>query len=238
MKTICLGFSHHTAPLQLREQLYYPPAALQTALARFGCGHDAQSPGVAELAILSTCNRVELYAAAEEGTGQRAQFDALLNFICETRHMRRSAISGHAYRYGAREALQHLCRVAAGLDSPVLGEPQILGQVAAAHAVARGQGVAGPVLAAFFRTAIRAGKRARAETAISRNPASVGSLAAQRAAQVVEDLAEASVLVVGAGEMGMRAAEALRSHGVRRIGVANRTQRRAAELAQRWAGRA
>ena len=120
----------------------------------------------------------------------------------------------------------------------ILGEPQILGQVADAYEAALAAGAIGPVLSALFRAAIRAGKRARSETAISRNPASVGSVAVRLAEQIVGELTSRRVLVIGAGEMGELAVEALRARGVRRVTVVNRTHRRAVELAERWGGEA
>lgn len=242
MPILCLGLSHRTAPVELRERLNYPPTAQLAALARFGCGRDAHPEGLGELVILSTCNRLELYAAVS-GTGKaeadgRTLFAPLLNFLAETRDLSVAEFEPHLYRYVEEPAVEHLCRVAAGLDSMILGEPQILGQVTEAYQMALGQGAAGPILSALFHTAIRAGKRARTETAISRNPATVGSIAVKLAGAVVGDLTTARVLILGAGEMAERAAEALRARGASRIGVISRTHDRAAQLAQRWNAKA
>ncbi len=243
MTILCLGLSHKTSPVELRERLNFTSTSLRAALARFGCGRDARPAGISELAILSTCNRLELYACVHSAEAQGAQtaddvFAPLLDFVVEARGLPAAEFEAHLYRHAGRDAVTHLCRVAAGLDSMILGEPQILGQVFEAREMARAQGAAGPVLSALFRTAIRAGKRARAETAIGRNPASVSSVAVRLAEQVVGELAGRRVLVIGAGEMGTLAVEALRVRGVRHIAVVNRTRRRAAELAERWGGQA
>lgn len=241
MEILCLGLSHHTAPVELRERLTYPPAALKAALARLGCGRETRPASLSELIILSTCNRLELYACTSMENASEAGDDpsaALLDLVVETRGLPAPEFAHHLYRHTGRTAVEHLCRVAAGLDSMILGEPQILGQVAQAYEMALGLGAAGVVLGALFRAAIRAGKRARTETAISRNPASAGSVAVTLAESVVGDLSAARVLVVGAGEMAELALEALRKRGVLEIAVANRTHDRAARLASRWGARA
>ena len=130
--------------------------------------------------------------------------------------------------------MRHLFNVAAGLDSLVIGEPQILGQVTRALELARGQNTAGPILNRLFQSAIHAGKRTRTETAISRNPASVSSLAASLSERVVHHIAEAQIVILGAGEMAELAVEALRKRGANRILVVNRTLERARALALRW----
>jgi glutamyl-tRNA reductase len=230
MQILCLGLSYHTAPVELREQLNYSPHSLQAALARFGCGrHEGHPYDLVELAILSTCNRLELYAVSHT-----AQFEGLIEFVSETTDVPSTAFAAHLYQYQAAEAIQHLLRVAAGLDSMILGEPQILGQVTDAYEVARGQGATGPILSALLRSAIHTGKRARTETAIARNPASASSVAAQLATETVGNLAASQVVIVGAGEMAELAIEALRHRGAQQITVVNRTHDRAAPLAERW----
>lgn len=236
MPIICLGLSHHTAPVEIRERLTFSAPALKAALARCGCGCASHPTGFPELVILSTCNRLELYALASSTSDQSDHYKALTDFLVETRGAALTEFQSHLYQYAGHEAVEHLCRVAAGLDSMILGEPQILGQVADAYESALAAGSAGPVLSALFRAAIRAGKRARSETAISRNPASVSSVAVRLAEQIVGDLPARRVLVIGAGEMGELAVEALRARGVRQVTVVNRTHRRAVELAERWSG--
>jgi glutamyl-tRNA reductase len=140
----------------------------------------------------------------------------------------------YLYRFTDLEAARHLFDVAAGLDSLVIGEPQILGQITRALELARGQNAAGPTLTRLFQAAIHAGKRARTETAISRNPASVSSLAASVAEKTLGHIRAASVVVLGAGEMAELTVEALRKRGVEKIRVVNRTLERAHALAERW----
>jgi glutamyl-tRNA reductase len=233
MQILCLGLNHRTAPVELRERLNYSPPALQAALARFGDGRASRPNALAELVLLSTCNRLELYAAATT-----EQFDALARFLSETSDVPPASFETHLYRYVQAEAVTHLCRVAAGLDSMILGEPQILGQVAEAYEAALSHAATGPVLSALFRAAIQTGKRARTETAISRNAATISSIAIKTAAAVVSDLAARQVLVVGAGDMAELAVEALRARGASQITVVNRTHARAVQLAQRWGARA
>ena len=200
---------------------------MRAALARLGCGHGLEH--VTELAILSTCNRVEIYAASGEPA-----FDELESLLSEARDVSAGELHPFTYRLVDASAVDHLLHVAAGLDSLVLGEPQILGQVTDALELARGQGAAGPLLNRLFQTAIHAGKRAHAETHISRDPASVSSLAANLCERAHPDLRTAEVVVLGAGEMAELAVEALRKRGVEKIVVVNRTIERARALAKRW----
>lgn len=160
MQILCLGLSYHTAPVEVRERLAYSPRSLQAALARFGCGRQDGHPyDLIELVILSTCNRLELYAVSHA-----AQFAGLIEFASETTGVPSAAFTAHLYQYQAAEAVQHLLRVAAGLDSMVLGEPQILGQVTDAYETARGQGATGTVLSALLRSAIHSSTEGRRYT--------------------------------------------------------------------------
>ncbi len=244
MRILCLGLSHHIAPVEMRERLNYSAPALEAALAHF-CRQAARPAGATELVILSTCNRLELYATVPSAEvrldvdpeEREALFGPLLSFLAETRGLAAENLDDRFYRLIGRAAVEHLSRVAAGLDSMILGEPQILGQVAEAYSVALRQGAAGPVLSALFRAAIHAGKRARAETAISRDAATISSVAVKMAEKVVGSLAARQVLVVGAGEMAESAVEALRNRGASQITVVNRTRARAVQLAERWGAR-
>lgn len=227
MHIVCLGLNHTTAPISLRERMDFGEEAVKAALARLGCGNGLEH--VSELVILSTCNRVELYAIA----GQSA-FEDLAAFLAEARGLTVETFQPYLYRLEDAEAVSHLMRVAAGLDSMVVGEPQILGQVTHALELARGQEAAGPLLNRLFQAAIHAGKRAHAETHISRNPASISSLAAGLCERAHPDLKSARVVVLGAGEMAELAVEALRKRGVEKILVINRTLERARSLAERW----
>ncbi|HSF81346.1 MAG TPA: glutamyl-tRNA reductase [Anaerolineales bacterium] len=229
----CLGLNHTTSNVELRERLAYDSHALQSTLARLGCGDDPAWDGLKEFAILSTCNRVELYTVAA-----RPVFDTLEAFLSETQNCPRSEFSGSLYRLMDGEATQHLLDVAAGLDSLVIGEPQILGQVTEAYAAARKHGILGKILSRLFLTAIHAGKRARTETSINQNPASIASVAVSLISETVPDLPAAKIMVLGAGEMAELAVEALRKRGAKSVLVVNRTLARAEELASRWSGQA
>jgi glutamyl-tRNA reductase len=231
MRVLSLGLSHRTAPVELRERLSYTPQALSATLARFGNGHDTRPPGFEELTIVSTCNRLELYAASRE-----TDFEPLIDFVAETTSVPRNEFMDCMYSFADEDAALHLCRVAAGLDSMVLGEPQILGQITEAYSVALAHGAAGSVLSQLMRGAIHAGKRARTETAISRNPATISSVAVKLAEGVVTDLRSAHVLVIGSGEMAELALIALRSRGVSRVTVVSRTLENGYALAERFGG--
>jgi len=231
MHIYCLGINHQTAPLHLREKLAFSDDQIRAALARLG--HPAKETSIREMVILSTCNRVELYAVTKDEGGT-----ALEDFLIDSQALSRDELSAHQYLYADLDAVAHLLNVSAGLDSLVLGEPQILGQVTHALELARGQGAVGSILSRLFQTAIHAGKRARTETRISRNPASVSSLAASLAAKKVSDLESAQIVVLGAGEMAELAVEALRKRGATRVLVVNRTLKRALSLGIRWGAEA
>ena len=227
MHIFCVGLNHHTTQIELREQLSLNEEAIRSALARLACGHLLSS--ITELVILSTCNRIELYA-----TSRQLVFTELETFLSDVCGLPVEHFRKYTYRFENLDTARHLFEVAAGLDSLVVGEPQILGQVTRALELARGQNSAGPVLNRLFQSAIHAGKRARTETRISHNPASVSSLAASLAERVVQPLTEAQVVILGAGEMAELAVEALRKRGVNRILVVNRTLERAHVIADRW----
>ena len=233
MHILCLGLNHQTANIHLREQLSFQKEAIKAALARLGCGRHARPAQISEMVILSTCNRVEVYAV-----DARRDFSALENFLSEVRDVPVPVFSQHLYRLADEEAVEHLLQVAAGLDSMVLGEPQILGQVMQALELSRGQNAAGPILSRLFQTVLHAGKRVRTETAISQNPGSIASVAVNLAGRAVPNLAAARVAVLGAGEMAELTVEALRKRGVSEIHVINRTLDRAQQLAGRWGGQA
>ncbi len=236
MKILLLGLSHKTAPIQIRERLAFTPAILRSALTHFGSIHaQAHLEDVHEGVILSTCNRLEVYALVHHPEIATA---AIINLLSQSYDIAPAAFSDYVYIYHDEEAIRHLMQVAAGLDSMVLGEPQILGQVKEAYQAALSQGAAGTVLSALFRAAIHTGKRARTETAISVNPASVSSVAADLAGYLLGDLSTQQVLLIGAGEMGAIAVKALINRGVSNVIVANRTYENAAQLARAWGGKA
>lgn len=232
---LCLGLNHTTADVALRERLAFSHQNLETNLDRkrdwLDSGFDSSE--FEELVILSTCNRVELYAVAHQPV-----FDRLETFLAETRDCPKTDFSDATYRLSDKDAVLHLLEVAAGLDSMVVGEPQILGQVNDAYSTAREKGTTGKILSRLFETAIRTGKRARTETTISKNPASIASIAASLIVEKVPDLSSAKIMIFGAGEMAELAIEALRKRGAQSVLVVNRTFKHAEELAQRWDGKA
>jgi glutamyl-tRNA reductase len=227
MHIISIGLNHTSAPIQLRERLTFTEDQIRASLSRLACGH--LSDNIAEMVILSTCNRTEIYAVSNQEI-----IPELGIFLSEASGVNQDEFSPHLHLHTDMEVSRHLFNVAAGLDSLVIGEPQILGQIVRALELSRGQNMAGPVLNRLFQAAIHAGKRARTETDISRNPASVSSLAASLAERVVHPIAEAQVVILGAGEMAELAVEALRKRGVKRVLVINRTSERAHVIADRW----
>ncbi|MGD8634467.1 MAG: glutamyl-tRNA reductase, partial [Anaerolineales bacterium] len=228
-----MGINHQTAGVAARECFAFGPHRLESALARLGCGDDPEWDDIQEMVILSTCNRVEIYAVAA-----RPSFEKLEAFLSQVHGLAVEDYTGWLYRLTGAESVTHLLRVAAGLDSMVIGEPQILGQVTQAYSAARRHGTTGKILSRLFQTAIHAGKRAHTETSISCNPASISSVAVNLVAKVHPAIETSQILVLGAGEMAELAVEALRKRGASQIVVVNRTLARARELAQRWDGRA
>ena len=232
-RIVCVGVNFRTAPVEYREKLGSDlPVLCERVCAR---PHPASNGDrIHEIAWLSTCNRVELYALVGENGGTAS----LVGILADAAGLNPKDVAGHTYRHCGYDAVRHLCRVASGLDSMVLGEPQILGQVAQALMEARSSRTAGPVLNRVFRRAIRTGRRARTETSIGRNPSSMSSVAVALAGGVVGTLRERRVLVIGLGEMGSVTVKALRSRQVREIAVANRTRARADQVSARWGYRA
>jgi glutamyl-tRNA reductase len=235
MQILQVGLSHQTAPVEVRERLALSegvvPEALHLLCPGNGCG-----PGYAlEGAILSTCNRLEVYAVA--ACAERGLED-LRSYLARVTGAPYSVFDGHLQAREGGDAVAHLCDVACGLDSLVLGESQIQGQVAEAYQVAVAHGAAGPVINALFRTALRAGKRARTETGINRHATSISHVAVELALQIFDDLATKTALLVGAGEMAELAAKNLVDNGVGSLLVVNRSAGRAAVLAKEYGGEA
>jgi glutamyl-tRNA reductase len=225
----CSTLTHRDAPVSVRERLALSGAELDAVLDRAAAERGTPQAPAAEVAILSTCYRVEIYAAAPSPPA-----DALAEWFAAKIGLDPDVPRPPFRRLADGEVIRHLFRVAAGLDSMVLGESEILGQVAAAGEAARLRGAAGPLLSRLFRAAVRAGKRVRRETAIGRNPASVSSAAVALAAALTGDLEGRSLVVIGAGPMARKAVAALRRRGVGRIVVVNRTPDAAATLAAEW----
>jgi glutamyl-tRNA reductase len=222
---LVLGVSHRTAPVAVRERLAIVPDEVGEAL-----GEIASLPGVREAAMLNTCNRVELYVAADDGDRAAA---ALTDLLAKRAGVATLELAAHLYERRESEAVLHLFRVASSLDSLVIGEPQILGQTKQAHEAAVQRGTAGTVLSACFNNAFRVARRVRRDTAIARNPVSVSSVAVEYARTVFGDLAGRRVLVISAGKMADLAARSLRAQGAA-LTVINRTRKKSEELAARF----
>ncbi len=229
MPIVCVGLSHQTAPLAVRERLAFGREELRSVLSE-GCGAELLSSGITELSLVSTCNRTELYAAASDPALRDVAVRSLTGFLIRSRGLESAQLRRCLYDHAEIDAIRHLCRVAAGLDSMILGEAEVLGQVAAAHECAAEAGAAGPMLEAVFRTAIRTGRRARAETGICRNSMSVASEGVRLVGELTP--VTATVLIVGTGEVGRVLGGVLRSKGYRHLTVTGRTAERTARLAE------
>ncbi|HEX4383220.1 MAG TPA: glutamyl-tRNA reductase [Myxococcales bacterium] len=220
MTVVCVGLSHREAPIAVREQLAVPEAQVQERLRELRA-----LPGVREAMLLSTCNRLEIFAV----TDGRGPGEDLLERLGPQ-------AASHARCRFDDEALRHLFRVAASLDSMVVGEAQILGQVKEAAARAQEGGALGPLLGRAVERALSAAKRVRTETEIARGAVSISSVAVRLAKKLLGDLTGRCVLLIGAGEMGQLAARELRAAGAQELLVANRSFSAAEELAQQVSG--
>lgn len=222
MTILAYGLNYRTAPLDLRERVAFPEDAVGSALREVV--HDIR--GVQEAAILSTCNRTELYCAITPGTE-----NDLAAWLAERRAVTPAELEAVTYHHWDTDAAKHQIRVAAGLDSQVLGEPQIMGQVKTAYELARQSGTLGPELNLLSQIIIRTAKEVRTRTDIGRNPISVAYAAVALAQQIFSKLADKKVLLLGAGEMIDLVAEHLRGIGVSGMAIANRTLANAEVLA-------
>ncbi|MBI1743651.1 glutamyl-tRNA reductase [Candidatus Acetothermia bacterium] len=221
---ILIGLNHKTTPIVLRERLGYYDEPQQVAAL-----HElvARRKLCSEAAFLATCNRLELYACMSAGSST----NSLIDFLSQSTGIAPRGLRLHLYVKPGQSAGEHLFSVASGLDSQVLGEVQILRQVKEAFARASAAGTVGPVLSKLFPWALRAGKRARAETAISAKPVSISSTAVALAAQLLSDLNKRTILLIGAGKMNHLAARLLHDRGLGHLYVANRNQSKAKSLA-------
>jgi len=226
MNLLALGLNHTTAPVDIRERLTFGPDIVVAAL-RGMCGLE----GVAEGAILSTCNRTELYCATDG-----AEPDAIRDWIADFHGLETEDISPFFYQYEHAAAIRHLLRVGSGLDSLVLGEPQILGQVKSAYQTATDVGAVGKVLSRLFQHSFTTAKQVRTDTAIGNSPVSVAFAAVSLARQIFADISDQTAMLIGAGETIELAARHLDQHGLGRMIVANRTVERAHELAEQFDG--
>jgi len=221
---VLVGVNHTTAPLEVRERLAIPPARLADATRTL-----AHQPGVREALILSTCNRVEFVTWQDEAPG--AAGPSLLRFLHEYFAVAADTVEPHLYEFREREAVRHLFRVASSLDSMVVGEPQILGQVKDSYTVAREVGAVSNTLGPLLQRAFSVAKRVRTETQIGSNSVSIASVAVDLARKIFGSLQGKTVLVVGAGKMSELAARHLIQQGATSILVANRTQEKASLIA-------
>ena len=228
MKLLLAGVSHKTAPVHLREKLALDEAALPDAL------HELQNLGATEAVILSTCNRVEIALSAPDHAVPSAIMDRFLSGWQGSA----TAFESQLYRLEARDAIQHLFRVAASLDSMVVGEPQILGQLKSAYSIAKTEGAVGGLLETVMTRAFSVAKRVRTETGIGQMAVSVSYAAVELARKIFGSLKGHSVLIVGSGKMGELAAKHLQRSGARRIFVTNRTWERAEKMATLFNGTA
>jgi glutamyl-tRNA reductase len=227
---LALGVSHKTAPLALRERLSLTEGRAVSALREL-----TAASGIHEAAAISTCNRTELYLIVSDPVEAES---TALGVLTRQAEIRPTELFGHLYSLRAGEAARHLLRVTAGLDSMIVGEAEIQGQVKRAYELALVEGGTGPILNRLFRGALAAGGRAREETGISEKGVSIPSVAVELARRTLGDLSDRRVLVVGAGETAELVARALVSRGVRTVFVANRHYDRAIGLAQRFEGSA
>ncbi len=229
MSIVVIGVNHRTGPLAVLERVALSVDAVPKAV------HSLQSRNnIAEVVVVSTCNRIEVYAVAERFHGAYAD---IRDFFCELGGLAPDELHPHLYSQHDEAAVTHLFEVAAGLDSAVLGEHEILGQVRSAWELAQAEGGSRAALNLLFRHAVEVGKRARTETSIGRSTASVSHAAVEMAKEHLGGLTGRRVLVVGAGDMSEGMAVAIASNGVAEMAVANRTLERATTLARRVSGR-
>jgi glutamyl-tRNA reductase len=221
MSILVIGLNHKTAPVEIRERLTFGPDIIAGALRSL-----KEHPAVKEAVILSTCNRTEAYCSLSQ-----EDHEPLADWLSEFHGIESDRVNPYLYSYFGEDAVKHLLRVACGLDSLVLGEPQILGQVKAAFQIATGAGATGKLLSKLFQHAFSAAKHIRTDTAIGNSPVSVAFAAVSLAKQIFSELSEQTALLIGAGETIELAARHLSQNGIGRIIVANRTVEKAHALA-------
>lgn len=230
MKLLLAGLDHTTAPVEIRERLAFSTTDISAALTRLTGKSGDAPPLLAEAAILSTCNRVEIYGVSHAGgTAQN-----LVNFLAEFHGLEEREFAHTLYFYSGEDVARHLCATASGLRSLVLGEAQIQGQVRTSYEQAQAAGTVGPVLHRLFQHALVAGKRARSETALGQGAASISQAGVELARQRLGELKGRAVLLVGGGEVSELAAQNLLANGADRLMIVNRTTARARELAERY----
>jgi len=228
MDLLAIGINHTTAPVALREKIAFTPEEVTGAL------HDVRSKAdLQEIAILSTCNRTELYCAMKSRDPS-----TIVEWLCAYHKLSVNDLAPSFYTHWDGDAVSHVMRVAVGLDSMIMGEPQILGQLKTAFSTAQSAGTLGPLLHRLSQKTYSVAKKVRTDTAIGENPVSVAYAAATLAEQIFENLADCNALMIGAGETIELVSLHLLNAGVKNIVIANRTLERAAALAGRIGGRA
>lgn len=226
MTLLAVGINYNTAPVSIRERLAYPAEILDSSLKELWHLKD-----ISEAAILSTCNRTEFYC---ESSAENKHL--LIDWVAQTRDIRPRDLTPYLYTYNDSQLIRHMFRVACGLDSMVLGEPQILGQMKAAYQAANEAGTLGKYLGKLFQHTFAAAKKVRTDTAIGSSPVSVAFAAVQLAEQIFDKLSEQTAILIGAGETIELTARHLVQHGIGRIIIANRTYDKAHALATRFNG--
>src|ERR1700736_3409091 len=230
MEIVLVGLNHRTAPVEVRERVSFTVDQARRA------ADELRSRGILEESlVLSTCNRSELYGVPPETSHESAP--GLATFLGEFHSLRPDVLNGALYHRYDREAVRHLFRVSAGLDSMLLGEAEILGQVREAYRFAHEHGDTGPVLNRLFQGALETGKRVRAETEVGTRPMSVAAAGVKLAERIFGKLAGHSALVLGAGAVSEQVVSTLGDRGVTDLFVMNRSRERAVELAQKFNGK-
>ena len=227
---ILVGVNHKTTPVEIREKLAFTKGKIEESV-----DHLFNFPDIIEHTILSTCNRVEIYARAN---CQDSAIKSIKQFICDFHELSLDELEDHFYSYRNKEAVEHLFRVSSSLDSMILGEAQILGQVKEAYSLARDLRSTGLVLNQLFEKAFSIAKKVREETGIAERSVSISSAAVELAQKIFDDLENRTVMLVGTGEMAELAAKHLISYGVKTVYVTSRTYERAANLARMLNGSA
>jgi glutamyl-tRNA reductase len=228
MELLLVGISHRTAPVELRERVDFQARGIPDALRAL-----AQRGSAREAVVVSTCNRAELYVACDEAAATRQD---LLRFVSDFNGVAAGELAPHVYDVADLEVARHLFRVAAGLDSLVMGEPQILGQVKDAHTMASDAHTSGPVLNRLFHSSFAVGKRVRTETGLGSGAVSVSYAAVALARKIFGDLGGRNVAVIGAGEMGKLTALHMKSQAVKHVTIVSRTMAHAARTAEAIGG--
>ena len=226
MTLIAVGINYNTAPVAIRERLAFPADVLDNTLKKL-----LNISGISEAAILSTCNRTEFYYHANS-TDQ----SPLVEWLADTKQIAATEFTPYLYSYTDQETIRHMFRVACGLDSMILGEPQILGQMKTAYQAAYEAGTLGKTLSKLFQHTFSAAKKVRTDTAIGSSPVSVAFAAVQLAQQIFDKLSNQTALLIGAGETIELTARHLHQHGIGRIIIANRTYDKAHALASQFNG--